>query len=234
MIVVLAVLFRRFLRTRQVEEARRQADRGVAGSMEGHAAMDMSVPKEGPLWRRLTSPRGFTAVSHIFVMEWAAVLRDIVGGLLIAGAVGAWVPDSFWQGFFLTDHPLVAKIWGPIRRRPPLNHGGRPRRPAARRAATRMAWNRRGGRAPASVAGQRDRRRQGVRFAMTMASRRRVVGPVRPIHLHFGAWRTWCLSSRTPATSPRRAAFRTTRAGRHRCGPPAAPAVPRGPECSRW
>jgi len=69
MIVVLAVLFRRFLRTRVVDEARRQADRGVAGSMEGHAAMDMSVPAEGSLWRRLTSPRGFTAVSHIFVME---------------------------------------------------------------------------------------------------------------------------------------------------------------------
>ena len=37
---------------------------------------------------------GFTSVSHIFVMEWAAVLRDIVIGLLIAGAVAAWVPDT--------------------------------------------------------------------------------------------------------------------------------------------
>jgi len=27
-------------------------------------------------------------------MDWAAVLRDIVGGLLIAGALAAWVPDS--------------------------------------------------------------------------------------------------------------------------------------------
>src|SRR5947207_13491990 len=47
-------------------------------------------------------------------MEWAAVLRDIVLGLLIAGAVAAWVPNSFWQGFFLVDHPVLAKLWGPL------------------------------------------------------------------------------------------------------------------------
>jgi len=47
-------------------------------------------------------------------MEWVAVLRDIILDLLIAGAIGAWVPDSFWQHFFLTDHPLLAKIWGPL------------------------------------------------------------------------------------------------------------------------
>ena len=47
-------------------------------------------------------------------MEWAAVMRDIVVGLLIAGAVGAWVPDSFWRHLFLTGHPLAAKLWGPI------------------------------------------------------------------------------------------------------------------------
>src|SRR5580698_1028950 len=40
MIVALAVLFRLFVRTRLVDAARTQADRGLAGSMEGHAAMD--------------------------------------------------------------------------------------------------------------------------------------------------------------------------------------------------
>src|SRR5712664_3552663 len=43
MIVLLAVLFRLFLRDKLVQEARTQADRGLEGSMEGHAAMDMSV-----------------------------------------------------------------------------------------------------------------------------------------------------------------------------------------------
>jgi uncharacterized protein len=114
MIVVIAVLFRLFLRPRLRDSARRQAERGVPGSMEGHAAMDMSVTGSGSVWRRLASAKGLTSVSHIFVMEWAAVIRDIAIGLLIAGAIGAWVPDSFWQSFFLVDHPLLAKIWGPL------------------------------------------------------------------------------------------------------------------------
>jgi uncharacterized membrane protein YraQ (UPF0718 family) len=114
MIVLVAVAFRLFLRKRLLDAAREQADRGLAGSMEGHAAMDMSIKASGPIWRRLRSKGAATAVSHIFVMEWSAVLRDIVLGLLIAGAIGAWVPDSFWRHFFLTSHPLAAKFWGPV------------------------------------------------------------------------------------------------------------------------
>jgi uncharacterized membrane protein YraQ (UPF0718 family) len=114
MIVLLAVMFRLFVRGRLIEGARAQAERGVAGSMEGHAAMDMSVSGEGSFVKRLASPQGFTAVSHVFVMEWAAILRDLIIGLLIAGAIGAWVPETFWQNFFLTDHPLLSAVWGPI------------------------------------------------------------------------------------------------------------------------
>lgn len=114
MIVVLALLFRLFVRPRLVDAARAQAQRGIAGSMEGHAAMDMSVAGDGPFWRRLLSPAGFTAVSHVFVMEWLAILRDLVLGLLIAGAVAAWVPEKFWQSFFLVDHPGWSVLWGPI------------------------------------------------------------------------------------------------------------------------
>ena len=114
MIVVLAVLFRLFLRDKLLREARQQADRGLAGSMEGHAAMDMSVQGDGSFVRRLLSGDGFTAVAHVFVMEWAAILRDLVIGLLAAGAIAAWVPDSFWQAFFFAGHPLAAKLWGPI------------------------------------------------------------------------------------------------------------------------
>ena len=114
MIVLLAVAFRIFVRQQLIDEARRQADRGLAGSMEGHAAMDMSITATGSFWRRLFSREGYTSVSHIFVMEWAAVVRDVVIGLLIAGAVGAWVPDTFWQHLFLTGHPLGARLWGPL------------------------------------------------------------------------------------------------------------------------
>jgi uncharacterized membrane protein YraQ (UPF0718 family) len=113
MIVLLAVLFR-LLRERLLREAREQADRGIAGSMEGHAAMDMSVQRPGSFVSRLTSGAGYTSVAHVFVMEWAAIIRDLVIGLLIAGAIAAWVPDSFWQSFFITGHPLAAKVWGPL------------------------------------------------------------------------------------------------------------------------
>ncbi|MDX6396438.1 MAG: uncharacterized protein QOJ73_7501 [Streptosporangiaceae bacterium] len=114
MIVLVAVAFRIFVRQRLIDAAREQADKGLAGSMEGHAAMDMSITATGSFWRRLFSREGYTSVSHIFVMEWASVIRDIVVGLLIAGAVGAWVPDSFWRHLFLTGHPLAARLWGPV------------------------------------------------------------------------------------------------------------------------
>ena len=76
--------------------------------------MDMSVTEGGSLWLRMTSDRGLTAISHYFVMDWAAVWFDIGGGLLIAGALAAWVPNTFWQSFFLTGHPVLATLWGPI------------------------------------------------------------------------------------------------------------------------
>jgi uncharacterized protein len=115
MIVLLALLFRVFLSRRLVEEARRNAEQGRLGSMEGHAQMDMSVAAGGrSLWQRLRSPEGFTAIANYFVMDWAAVARDIFGGLLIAGALAAWVPESFWRALFLEHHATLAKLWGPL------------------------------------------------------------------------------------------------------------------------
>jgi uncharacterized membrane protein YraQ (UPF0718 family) len=113
MIVILALLFRRFLSRRLVEEAREQAGRGLLGSMEGHAEMDMSV-HGGSIWQRLGSRKGLTAVSHSFVMDWAAIWKDIVGGLLIAGALAAWMPNSWWEAFFFSGSETFAKFWGPL------------------------------------------------------------------------------------------------------------------------
>jgi uncharacterized protein len=110
MIAAIAVLFRAFLRPALLAEARSEADKGRRGSMEGHAEMDMSV---GAL-RRLLTPQGFTSTADSFVMDWAAVGRDIVVGLLIAGALAAWVPNSFWRGLFLEHHATLAKVWGPL------------------------------------------------------------------------------------------------------------------------
>jgi len=114
MIVLIAVIFRLLLRQRLIDDARVQANKNLAGSMEGHAAMDMSIDDEGSLWHRLRSTKAATSISHIFVMEWAAVIRDIAAGLIIAGALAAWVPHSFWVHFFFAGHPLLSKIWGPL------------------------------------------------------------------------------------------------------------------------
>jgi len=113
MVVLMALLFRMFLSNKLVAEARAQAERGFKGKMEGHAEMDMSVTR-GSLLQRISSEDGFTATSHYFVMDLAAVWKDIAGGLLIAGALAAWVPADFWKEFFLVSHPVAAKIWGPI------------------------------------------------------------------------------------------------------------------------
>ena len=114
MIVLLAIVFRVFLKQRLVDEAREQADLGALGRMEGHAEMDMSVQSRGSLWRRLRSPAGFTATADYFVADWAAIWTDIALGLLIAGALAAWVPDSWWQAIFFESHPTFAKLWGPL------------------------------------------------------------------------------------------------------------------------
>lgn len=115
MIMILGLLFRRFLTNQLVDDALKQANKGLNGRMEGHAAMDdMAVEGDAPVLKKLSSPQGITATSHFFVMDWASVWTDIVVGLLIAGALAAWVPEHFWQSFFFAGHPLVAAIWGPL------------------------------------------------------------------------------------------------------------------------
>jgi hypothetical protein len=113
MVIFIAVLFRLTLTPRLVRRATAQAEKGKTGRMEGHAAMDMSV-SGGSFFQKLLSGKGITAVSNYFVMDWASVWVDIVVGLLIAGALAAWVPESFWRTFFLSGNPTLARIEGPL------------------------------------------------------------------------------------------------------------------------
>ncbi|HYB09538.1 MAG TPA: permease [Alphaproteobacteria bacterium] len=114
MIVMLVIILRSVMNRRLIEEARRQADRGLQGRMEGHAGMDMSVGGEGSILARALSAEGFTAISHYFIMDWASIWIDVVLGLLIAGALGAWVPNDVWQQFFLAHDPTWSKVVGPL------------------------------------------------------------------------------------------------------------------------
>ena len=113
MVAVMALLFRAYVSGKLVHEATEQAEKGLAGKMEGHAEMDMAV-SEGPLLRRLFSKKGRTAISHYFVMDWVSIWKDIALGLFLAGVMAAFVPKSFWSALFLQSHPTLAKLWGPL------------------------------------------------------------------------------------------------------------------------
>ncbi|HLL79676.1 MAG TPA: permease, partial [Ktedonobacteraceae bacterium] len=113
MVIFIALIFRFTLTPKLVQLAKDQAEKNLAGRMEGHATMDMSVQGDS-LWSKIFSSKGFTAISHFFVMDWASVWVDIVLGLLIAGALAAWIPDTFWRAFFFTSNPTIAKIEGPL------------------------------------------------------------------------------------------------------------------------
>jgi len=119
MILLLALLFKLFLKQPLVDEAVEQANQGIAGRMEGHAGHDMSVGGEGSIFQRMLSLKGFTAISHFFVMDILMMWKEIVGGLLITGALAAWVPQAAWQHFFLSGQTgFVPTLWsaavGPI------------------------------------------------------------------------------------------------------------------------
>src|SRR5205809_6463713 len=114
MAVLLWILFKVTLRKRMVDEASRQAERGVFGSThEAHGEMDMSIT-DGPFLSRAFLPRAFTAISHSFFMDLNALYVDLGLGFLIAGALAAWVPNSWWQAFFLTNHPTLNEFWSPL------------------------------------------------------------------------------------------------------------------------
>ncbi len=114
MVILIALIFRLTLTPKLIALAKNQAEKGLSGKMEGHAEMDMSVSGKGTFLQRLLSNKGFTAVSEYFVMDWVSVWVDIVLGFLIAGVLAVLVPHSFWQAFFLTGNPTLAKIEGPL------------------------------------------------------------------------------------------------------------------------
>jgi uncharacterized protein len=75
----------------------------------------MSVPPlRCPRCRLVLGWRVVYNVQLRAALDWASVWVDIVIGLLIAGALAAWVPDSFWRVFFFANNPTIAKIEGPL------------------------------------------------------------------------------------------------------------------------
>lgn len=114
MIATMAIIFDLFLPKRLVQEAREHAQSDIAGKMEGHASMNMSVDSRNSLWQRIFSEEGKTAISHSFFMDWASLWPDIVVGILVAGILSAFVPNSFWAFLFCRDNYHMAQLIGPL------------------------------------------------------------------------------------------------------------------------
>src|SRR5512132_143821 len=66
----------------------------LRGRGAGPVDLPQRAPTAPPRWRSSSPP----PTSHYLVMDWASVGVEIAVGLLIAGALGAWVPEAFWQG----------------------------------------------------------------------------------------------------------------------------------------
>jgi uncharacterized membrane protein YraQ (UPF0718 family) len=114
MISIVAVMMRLTLAPALASQARVQAERGIAGRMEGHAEMEMQVSGEGSFVSRFFSRRGIVAVSHLYITDWLSVWVDVAVGFLLAGILAVFVPDSFWQSLFLDGRPLGSLVIGPL------------------------------------------------------------------------------------------------------------------------
>ncbi len=104
MVYIVAMLFRRLISNNFINQAKEMAELGVSGKTGGHVHAEMDASAIGPL----------TAISHYFMMDVMAIWKDVVLGLLIAGALSAWVPNHFWTAFFLQSHPTLSLFWGPL------------------------------------------------------------------------------------------------------------------------
>jgi hypothetical protein len=95
--------------------ARQQADKGIQGRMEGHAAMDMSN-HEGTIRQWMFSSKGRTAISHFFVMDWVMIWIDLKISLFLlaifylAMAAAALVVEFVFQILHLIPQERKAQI----------------------------------------------------------------------------------------------------------------------------
>ena len=96
LIAVLSLLVKATLPAGLTEEARNHKEQGG-----GHEHMSMTV--EGGTWReRLGSRDTPVRVAQNFAMDWRMLWKDLAAGFLIGGFLTVFVPDSVWQGLFLT------------------------------------------------------------------------------------------------------------------------------------
>lgn len=97
LIVIMSVLVRLTYPHRLVEEARQHPETSA-----GHEHGEMTAPGN-TLGEKLRSPETRILIAQNFVMDWSMLWKDLLLGFVIAGALSAFVPDSFWQTLFLQN-----------------------------------------------------------------------------------------------------------------------------------
>jgi uncharacterized protein len=113
MIVLMALLLRRFVSPRLEASARRQAEHVVVGHQH------QAVGSEGLTWReRLLSADAWSDVAYNFRGDWQMLYKEITAGFLLAGFIGL-LGNDFFNGLFIRDAPgalrtLENVVVGPI------------------------------------------------------------------------------------------------------------------------
>src|SRR5207249_4442773 len=126
--VVQAVVSKRELRRLLPDDSPRSLATATALGTASSSCSYAAVALARSLFRKgadFTAAMAFEIASTNLVVElgvlmalilgWEFTLGEFVGGpLLIAGALAAWVPESWWQSLFFEGHSTFAKVWGPL------------------------------------------------------------------------------------------------------------------------
>jgi len=106
MIAIMSVLVTFTYPAKLVEAARAHLDAGGGhnhGSMEAHA---------GTLLERLRDPATRVAIAQNAVMDFSMLWKDLVAGFVIAGVLGAVIPDGAWHVLFASGAPPAVQLAG--------------------------------------------------------------------------------------------------------------------------
>jgi uncharacterized protein len=112
LIVLMAILLRRFVSPQLEEQARRHAQQAQAGHVHHSSETERG-------WReRITSVDAWTDVAHNFRGDWTMLWKEITVGFFLAGFIGL-LGDDFFNFLFVEDAPSGLKtlenvIAGPI------------------------------------------------------------------------------------------------------------------------
>ncbi|MES1952719.1 hypothetical protein S4A8_17756 [Salinisphaera sp. S4-8] len=94
LIAIVAVLMKAFGPIAAFERVREAESENAADG-------DDNVPS-------LFSLDGWRMAASRFAMDWSMIWKDIVIGIVVAGTVVVWVPQSFWQTVFLSSGDTVS------------------------------------------------------------------------------------------------------------------------------